>query len=123
MSQRTTGSLTAETDPLQLRAELDQAHADVLLAGHTHRPVLRTYGRTTLLNPGAVGQPRDGDPRAQYAIWQDGRITFRRAAYDIAATCAAMEQSGCPAVYLPALLEGWRNGLNPSAIQEDAGEP
>lgn len=123
MSQRTTGSLTAETDPLLLRAELDQARADILLAGHTHRPVLRTYGRTTLLNPGAVGQPRDGDPRAQYAVWQDGRIIFRRAAYDVDETCAAMERSGCPSEYLPGLLEGWRRGLNPSALQADAGEP
>ena len=123
MTQRTVGSLTAETDPLVLRAELDQARADFLLAGHTHRPLMRTYHGMTLLNPGAVGQPRDGDPRAQYAVWDDGLVTFRRAAYDVAETVTAMEASGCPEEYLPGLIQGWREGLNPSALQADEGEP
>jgi putative phosphoesterase len=123
MSQRTIGSLSAETDPLLLRAELDQARADFLLAGHTHRPLLRTYRGMTLLNPGAVGQPRDGDPRAQYVVWDDGLVSFRRAVYDVDETITAMERSGCPQEYLPGLIQGWREGLNPSALQADEGEP
>ena len=40
-----------------------------------------------LINPGSVGQPRDGDPRASFAIFDAGRGTFelRRVAYDLAA--------------------------------------
>jgi putative phosphoesterase len=45
-------------------AEID---ADVVLLGHTHRPILRQIGSVTLINPGSVGQPRDGDPRPSYA--------------------------------------------------------
>lgn len=119
VTSRTTGSLKPETGPLVIRSELDQARTDYLLAGHTHLPVVRTYAGRTLLNPGAVGQPRDGDPRAQYAVWEDGRIELRRAAYDIEETVAAMLASDCPPEYLPALIRGWREGINPSAIEPD----
>lgn len=42
-------------------------------------------GKRYLLNPGSVGQPRDGDPRAAYAILDDGlgTVTFHREPYDI----------------------------------------
>jgi predicted phosphodiesterase len=51
-----------------------------------------------LLNPGSVGQPRDGDPAAAYLVMNlDARTaTYRRAAYDIARTQAAMQEAGLP---------------------------
>lgn len=58
-------------------------HPDFLFVGHTHRGFVRQIGETTIVNPGSVGQPRDGDPRAAYAIWHDGIIELRRAHYDI----------------------------------------
>lgn len=45
----------------------DGLDADLVVMGHTHRPFERTKGKT-LLNVGSCGQPRDGDPRASYAI-------------------------------------------------------
>lgn len=60
--------------------------ANVLLVGHTHHQFQLQAGEVTVLNPGSVGQPRDGDPRAAYAIWEDGRIELKRAEYDIDAT-------------------------------------
>src|SRR4029079_5540600 len=70
--------------------------------GHTHRSVVWEMrdGRLSalegsaitarpdaryLINPGSVGQPRDGDPRASFAIWDDGSRTarFHRVAYDV----------------------------------------
>jgi len=42
--------------------------ADFVLLGHTHKPMIRRIGETKILNPGSVGQPRDGDPRASFAI-------------------------------------------------------
>ncbi len=49
-----------------------------------------THGDPCIVNVGAVGQPRDGDSRASYALF-DGRIvTFRRVRYDVAATAAAI---------------------------------
>ena len=42
---------------------------DVLVLGHTHKPFARTVLGTTVINPGSVGQPRDGDPRAGFATY------------------------------------------------------
>ncbi len=56
--------------------------ADVVVLGHTHLPFVRKHNRMTVVNPGSVGQPLDGDPRAAYAIWEDGEITLHRAGYD-----------------------------------------
>jgi len=47
-----------------------------------------------LVNPGSVGQPRDGDPRCSYAIIENGKISFRRVEYDIDATLEQMKLSG-----------------------------
>ncbi len=48
----------------KLLDELTQGvKADVLLAGHTHLPLLRKHRDLTIVNPGSVGQPLDGDPR------------------------------------------------------------
>jgi predicted phosphodiesterase len=51
-----------------------------------------------LLNPGSVGQPRDGDPRASYLILDPdaATATWHRAAYDIAEVQAAMRAAGLP---------------------------
>lgn len=50
-----------------------------------------------LLNPGSVGQPRDGDPRAAFAVLEDGRgVEFWRVAYDIRAVQARMAAAGLP---------------------------
>ncbi|MEW6197592.1 MAG: metallophosphoesterase family protein [Planctomycetota bacterium] len=64
--------------------------ADVLVLGHTHWPLLRTHGELQMANPGSVGQPLDGDPRAAYAVWEDGKITPRRAKYDQAPVLTAL---------------------------------
>jgi diadenosine tetraphosphatase ApaH/serine/threonine PP2A family protein phosphatase len=51
-----------------------------------------------LLNPGSVGQPRDGDPRAAYLLLDldAGRASFRRVEYDIARTQAEILEAGLP---------------------------
>lgn len=66
--------------------------ADVLVVGHTHWPLLRTQGRLQIVNPGSVGQPLDGDPRAAYAVWEDGRISLRRVTYEQAPVLAALSR-------------------------------
>ncbi len=51
-----------------------------------------------IINPGGAGQPRDGDPRAAYALYdaQARVVTFHRVEYDVAATQRAMEAAGLP---------------------------
>lgn len=63
-------------------------------AGHTHVQHLAHFENKTFCNPGAVGQPRDGDPRAAFAVLQDGEITLHRVAYDIEETVRAMQRAG-----------------------------
>ena len=55
-------------------------------------------GRRWLLNPGSVGQPRDGDPRAAWLLIDDaaGRATFRRVPYPIEQTQAEIRERGLP---------------------------
>jgi putative phosphoesterase len=67
---------------------------DFLFYGHTHLPMNTRFRRTLVVNPGSVGQPKDGDPRAAYAIWEDGEIILRRVAYDVEETVRAYEGLG-----------------------------
>ncbi len=51
-----------------------------------------------LVNPGSVGQPRDGDPHAAYAIYspKERVVEFRRVAYDVAAAAEKIRAAGLP---------------------------
>jgi diadenosine tetraphosphatase ApaH/serine/threonine PP2A family protein phosphatase len=55
-------------------------------------------GRFYLINPGGVGQPRDGDPRAALLLYDSAeqRATFYRVEYDIAAAQSKIIQAGLP---------------------------
>ncbi|MGB0388626.1 MAG: metallophosphoesterase family protein [Ardenticatenaceae bacterium] len=62
-----------------------------------------------IINPGSVGQPRDQDPRAAYAIYDDdgGEFTFYRVGYDIGETQWRMEKAGLPKRLVERLAYGW----------------
>jgi putative phosphoesterase len=49
-----------------------QADCDVLVFGHTHQPWFHEYGGVGLVNCGSVGKPKDGDPRASFALLELG---------------------------------------------------
>lgn len=97
------------------------------LAGHTHLPlrvqetavgprfalledgqVVELASTRLILNPGSVGQPRDGDPRASYALLDTKAATFtlKRVQYDIAATQALMAGAGLPERLIQRLAVG-----------------
>jgi len=61
-----------------------------------------------IINPGAVGQPRDGDPRASYAIYdsESKTISLHRVPYDIAATQARMVEKRLPMRLVARLSHG-----------------
>lgn len=67
-----------------------------LVVGHTHVQIEVILSGKTFCNPGSVGQPRDGDPRAAYAILNDGKFILRRVSYDIRRTQAQMAEAGFP---------------------------
>ncbi len=61
-----------------------------------------------LLNPGSVGQPRDGDPRAAYAIFDTDRrlVHYRRVGYDVAEAQRRIRIAGLPDVLADRLARG-----------------
>lgn len=83
--------LTSEDD---WRVRLEKVDADFICVGHTHIPQHVRHGRVQLLNPGSVGQPRDGIPKASYAIIEDGKVEIVRVDYDINAELAQVREAG-----------------------------
>jgi putative phosphoesterase len=70
-------------DPDAWSRRLAGVDVDIVCVGHSHLQFNLMAGSTVVLNPGSVGQPRDGDPRAAYAIIEDGRIELKRIDYPI----------------------------------------
>ena len=81
-------------EPADEDAELlEGVTARHLVCGHTHLPFLREASGIDLLNPGSVGMPFDGDPRAAYAlVHDDGAPEHRRVEYDHAASATAVRE-------------------------------
>ena len=74
----------------------DDGRLDIISPGAGSR--LALDGRRVLLNPGSVGQPRDGIPTASWMLLdtEAGVATWERTAYDVASVQAGMEQRGLP---------------------------
>lgn len=64
--------------------------------------------RSWVCTVGSVGQPRDGNPRAMYAIYEERaqRVTFHRVPYDIESAAVAIRQAGLPDMFAARLEEG-----------------
>jgi diadenosine tetraphosphatase ApaH/serine/threonine PP2A family protein phosphatase len=97
----------------------------VCFVGHTHVPAAYAFGKGEvllseeqpllleagdryLINPGSVGQPRDGDPRAACCIFdtEAGTITLHRCAYDVEAEARDIINAGLPTYLAERLLVG-----------------
>lgn len=76
--------LVPDADSEKWAVEVDQAGApDFMLVGHTHLPFIRAIGNTIVVNPGSVGQPKTGDRRACYAVWEHHEVVLQRVDYDV----------------------------------------
>jgi predicted phosphodiesterase len=88
-------------------------HTAACFVGHSHRPFIiempssgelhinkiamkKREGSRYIINAGSIGQPRDGDPRACYAVVDDDRIEMVRVDYDIKYTQKKMSDAGLP---------------------------
>jgi diadenosine tetraphosphatase ApaH/serine/threonine PP2A family protein phosphatase len=71
---------------------------DSVVKGGTYSKFRVESGRRYFVNVGAVGQPRDGDPRAAYVIYHmdENLIELRRLEYDIAAAQKKILAAGLP---------------------------
>lgn len=102
-------------DNLQAEANFVHQKTPLCFHGHTHCPMIYEksmngvwridpqdmklqMGRKYFVNVGSVGQPRDGDPRATYVIYDTATRTvrFRRLEYDVAAAQARIRAAGLP---------------------------
>ena len=81
---------------------------DVLVLGHTHVQGHKRFDEGVVMNPGSVGQPRDGDPRAAYAVLDldDLTVTEHRVEYDIDRVREAVAEADLPARIGDRLAEG-----------------
>ncbi len=89
-------------DPLEeYLLEPDDAYfagidGSLFASGHTHRATVWEGEHATYCNPGSVGQPRDGDPRASFATWDGTRFALERVPYDVERTRMAAAAAGLP---------------------------
>jgi diadenosine tetraphosphatase ApaH/serine/threonine PP2A family protein phosphatase len=92
------------------RSLVRAASAGIVLLGHTHMPMLYRFEDGVLANPGSVGQPRDGDPRASFALLTlsqgDVKFELRRVEYDINAVADRILHSGLPSFLAERLYMG-----------------
>lgn len=117
--------------PSVARANFEYFATRCCLVGHTHVPALYLLnpenpkvrplallpgqvlelqdGWRAILNPGSVGQPRDNDPRAAYAILDTEKLTWqvRRVTYPVEVTQAHMRAAGLPERLINRLAYGW----------------
>lgn len=92
-------------DPMEEYAPPDEAFwaprvkgldVDYVVVGHTHVPYTLKVGTVTVVNPGSIGLPRDGDPRGAYGIVEDGEVQLHRFEYPISEVVDAIKQGPLP---------------------------
>jgi putative phosphoesterase len=76
----------------------ESADADVIVCGHTHRPYDKRVGDFRFINDGSAGKPKDGDPRACWALLDTATdaLSFRRVEYDVERTAQAILAGDLP---------------------------
>jgi putative phosphoesterase len=87
--------------------------ADYVCVGHTHQQYTLRVNGTLIVNPGSVGLPRDGDPRAAYALITDAGVELRRVEYPIEEAVAAIEASPLPDQAKQMVTDIYRTGRPP----------
>lgn len=114
-------------DAGSMSAALADTVQPIILVGHSHVPLTATVAdgqlvaahaplgtefslaeRRVLLNPGSVGQPRDGDPRAAFVVLDSAEehASFRRVEYDVERTQAEIRDEGLPEPLAERLAHG-----------------
>ena len=101
----------ASREPRECRAR------GLYLVGHTHYQLLRVVSGARIVNPGSVGQPRDGDPRASYAIvdLETDEATLARVKYDVERVIARVKELRLPKPVEEALIIMFREARVPPA--------
>jgi putative phosphoesterase len=92
----------------------DEAQADVLLVGHTHVPFLRRERGRVIVNPGSLGQPKNGKPEACFAVWTGRELELHSFAYPHKKTITKLDTLPLPKPVIDDLATVLRTGSNPA---------
>jgi putative phosphoesterase len=95
---------------------LRNVDADVVCVGHTHLPYVLEVGDKLVINPGSVGLPRDGDPRASYAVIENYKVDVKKVEYPVEDTVSVIEASALPDIAKEMLAEALRTGAAPNGL-------
>jgi len=92
--------------------------ADYLVVGHTHIAFKLNVEGVTILNPGSVGQPRDGAPSVSYLVIdpEENTYTHKRVKYDVETVVRKLQGLGIQEKYL-----GWLKGILYNATIQPPG--
>jgi putative phosphoesterase len=87
---------------------LDKAAADILILGHTHVPFIKKLENGLIVNPGSVGQPRDGDWRASCMMLDipGGDAEIIRLEYPVEETASRIRKANLPEILAERLKSG-----------------
>ena len=103
------------------KRRLQNVEADVICVGHTHQPYVLEVGDKLVINPGSLGQPRDGDPRGSYAVIEDYKVELKRLEYPVEETIRVIRESSLPEAARDTLAAVFRTGEVPSRLAGDNG--
>lgn len=84
----------------------DNIKGKIFISGHSHIQQICKYKEKIYCNPGSVGQPRDGNNKAAFAIFKNNNFTLKRVSYDIEKTCYLMQKAGFDSYYYGSLRDG-----------------
>jgi putative phosphoesterase len=102
--------LEPTTPQERLKALAHMAGTDVIIFGHSHQPFARMVENTLFINPGSVGRPDDGDPRASYAILESNQaglhVKHFRLDYELSRAVSGIHENGLPEAFAQMILKG-----------------
>jgi putative phosphoesterase len=110
----------APPDPELWARRLQNVEADVICVGHTHQPYVLEVGDKLVINPGSVGQPRDGDPRASYALIENYKVEMKRVEYATEDAVTSVMASSLPGQAKDLLAQVLRTGAMPNGQKPSA---
>jgi putative phosphoesterase len=112
----------APPDPDVWARRLEGVAADVVCVGHTHYQFVFNINGTLVVNPGSVGLPRDGDPRAAYAVIEGDQVDMKRVEYPVEEAVRSVESSPLPERAKEMLAAVYRTGTLPAALKLGNGQ-
>ena len=90
--------------------------ATYFFSGHTHVQSLKILGKICHCNPGSVGQPRDNNPKAAFALFDGKKVYLKRVDYDIDKIAVAMENCGFNRYFYQGLYTGREIGSQQTGV-------